>query len=939
MFVSAYEGQCAAEEKRHTFAEKPAVNPRLALFALALGTFAIGTGEFGSNGIIQLFAADLDVSIPVATYAITAYAFGVVIGSPLITLLAARVNRRTLLLGLVVLFLVGNGLSALAPNIVLLVVFRFVAGSVQGAFFGAGAVVAAYVYGPGKGGKAFATVMGGLTVATIAGSPLGTFIGQHAGWRVMYWTVVAVGLLAGIALVAWLPRTDDLHGSPVRSELNGLRRINVWLMVAVASLGISSIFAVYTFIGPFVTDAARRDAALIPIALAVFGLGMAVGNYLGGRVADRYKHRGLIWGYGGVLALLVLIGVAGGDLLVLLPCLFGVGATMMFAIPTIQVRLTGFAPDAPTLMGALNLAALNLANSLGAIGGAVTLEAGWGTLSTVWAGFVFTSAGLLLYVVTVARPKRRRPTGPALDDEQFRRLAGYGEEEHVEAGRNLYTSGDDSYDFFLLRTATVDIVRDATAIEPERLIYRGGPGDFLGELNLLTGQQVYLTARVTSAGAVIRIGAARLRRALAEQDDIAGLLLAAFQERREVFRAAAGGALEIVGRQDSAETLELRGYVTQMLLPHTWRSATSPTGRSLMTSAGLTEADLPAAVANGSVVRRATPRTVAQTLGLTYRDGGGPVDLVVVGAGPAGLAAAVYGASEGLVTVLLDRSGLGGQAATSARIENYLGFPDGVSGVNLTHLAMVQALKFGVRIHSPCAAKGLDLSDERRPVVVLEDGVRVECRAVIAATGARYRRLDIPGWAAFEQSGCIRYAATEPDVRGYEGRPVTVVGGANSAGQAALSLAARGATVDLVVRGHDLAARMSSYLTDRIQAHSRIRVHTGCTVSELAGDGTITSVVVERPGERPQRLASRALFCFVGADPVSGWLTGVAKAEDGFVLTDVGLPAGSALPCQTSSPRVFAVGDLRSGSTKRVATAVGDGASAVSSVHAALAGD
>ncbi|MBL7500477.1 MFS transporter [Frankia sp. CNm7] len=402
MHQRAYEGQCAAEEERHTFGKSPVRNPRMTLFALALGTFAIGTGEFGSNGIIQLFASDLDVSIPVATYAITAYAFGVVIGSPAITLLAARVNRRTLLLGLIVLFLVGNGLSALAPNIALLVLFRFVAGSVQGAFFGAGAVVATYVYGPGKGGKAFATVMGGLTVATIAGSPLGTFIGQNAGWRVMYWTVVAVGLLAGAALVTWLPRTDDLRGTSITNELGGLRRLNVWLMVTAAALGISSIFAVYTFIGPFVTDAARRDASLIPIALAVFGLGMAVGNHLGGRVADRHENRGLIWGYSGVLALLVLIGVAGDDLAILLPCLFGVGATMMFAIPTIQVRLTGFAPDAPTLMGALNLAALNLANSLGAVGGAVALGAGWGTLSTVWAGFVLTAAGLLLYVVTIA---------------------------------------------------------------------------------------------------------------------------------------------------------------------------------------------------------------------------------------------------------------------------------------------------------------------------------------------------------------------------------------------------------------------------------------------------------------------------------------------------------------------------------------------------------
>ncbi|MEU6609460.1 MFS transporter [Streptomyces shenzhenensis] len=405
MHQHVYDSQCVAEENRHTLATTPIRNPKLTLFALALGTFAIGTGEFGSNGIIQLIASDLDVSVPVATYPITAYAFGVMLGSPAITLLAARANRRTLLLGLIGLFLVGNTLSALAPNIAQLVAFRFVTGSVQGAFFGAGAVVAAYAYGPGKGGKAFATVMGGLTVATIAGSPLGTFIGQNAGWRVMYWTVVAAGLLAAAALIAWLPRTDDLRGSSITSELGALRRREVWLMVTVAALGISSIFAVYTFIGPFITDAALRDASLTPIALAVFGLGMAVGNHVGGRVADRYESRGLIWGYGGVLALLALIGVAGSNLVVLLPCLFGVGATMMFAIPTIQVRLTDFAPDAPTLMGTLNLAALNLANSLGAIGGAIVLDAGWGTLSTVWAGFVLTTAGLLLYVVTVARVK------------------------------------------------------------------------------------------------------------------------------------------------------------------------------------------------------------------------------------------------------------------------------------------------------------------------------------------------------------------------------------------------------------------------------------------------------------------------------------------------------------------------------------------------------
>ncbi|WP_203824784.1 MFS transporter [Actinoplanes palleronii] len=401
----AFEKQCTAEESRHTTATKPIRHTGLTLFALALGTFAIGTGEFGSNGIIQLFSSSLGVSIPVATYAITAYAFGVMFGSPAITILAARMNRRTLLLGLMVLFLIGNMLSAIAPNIAMLIVFRFITGCVQGAYFGAGAVVAAYVYGPGKGGKAFATVMGGLTIATIFGSPLGTFIGQSASWRVTYWTVVGVGVLATLALFAWLPRTDELRGGSVTSELGALRRVSVWLMVAVAALGISSIFAVYTFIGPFVTDAAHRSPSVIPFALAVFGLGMAAGNFLGGRVADRHESRGLTWGFGGVLVLLVVIGVAGSNLAVLMPALFGVGATMMFAIPTIQVRLTNAAPDAPTLMGALNLAALNLANSLGAIGGAFTLDAGWGTLSTVWAGLALTSAGLLLFAAVVLRAK------------------------------------------------------------------------------------------------------------------------------------------------------------------------------------------------------------------------------------------------------------------------------------------------------------------------------------------------------------------------------------------------------------------------------------------------------------------------------------------------------------------------------------------------------
>ncbi|MFF5075708.1 FAD-dependent oxidoreductase [Actinoplanes sp. NPDC000266] len=520
-----------------------------------------------------------------------------------------------------------------------------------------------------------------------------------------------------------------------------------------------------------------------------------------------------------------------------------------------------------------------------------------------------------------------------LDDEQFRRLAAAGTDKHAEAGHALYTAGDDTYDLFLLRSATVDIVREATALEPERRIYQGRPGDFLGELSLLTGQHVYLTARVVTAGTVVRITATALRRVLAEEVDIADVLIAAFRARRDTIRASAGNALEIVGHPGDPAARDLRTYVTQLLLPHAFLDAGSAPGHTLMRRAGIGDADLPAATVTGRVLRGATPGTLAEALGLTYRTGGRPADLVVVGGGPAGLAAAVYAASEGLTTVLLDAAGIGGQAAKSARIENYLGFPQGVSGEHLTRLAMVQALKFGVRIFSPCAAAGLDLSDERRPVVLLADGSRIETRSVIAATGAQYRRLDIAHWDRFEKGGRIRYAASELDVRDCAGRPVTVVGGANSAGQAALSLAARGASVDLIVRSGDLGARMSSYLTDRIRKHPAIRPHTGAAVRGLDGDGELTSIVVERSDGARDRLDCRALFCFIGAEPVSDWMTGVARDDKGFILTDGQLPFG------TSAPRVFAVGDMRSSSIKRVATAVGEGASAVSSVHAALARD
>jgi thioredoxin reductase (NADPH) len=323
---------------------------------------------------------------------------------------------------------------------------------------------------------------------------------------------------------------------------------------------------------------------------------------------------------------------------------------------------------------------------------------------------------------------------------------------------------------------------------------------------------------------------------------------------------------------------------------------------------------------------------------------------VVVGAGPAGLAAAVYGASEGLSTVLLDAVATGGQAATSARIENFLGFPFGVSGGDLAARAAVQALKFGTRLLSPCRVSTVREGPDGL-VLELTDGAQITTRAVVVATGAEYRRLPLERWDELTGSG-IYYAATDLEARSVTGQPVVVVGGANSAGQAALRLARDASAVTLVVRGADLRASMSAYLVDRIEADVRITVRTSTQVTALHGAPRLGAVTLQGRGdfsdEQPTDCAG--LFCFIGAVPATSWLTEVALDADGFVRTDLALSAADLderwtddphgpLPFETSIPGIFAAGDVRSGSVKRVAAAVGEGASAVRAVHLALARD
>lgn len=401
----AYRPQCEAVPIHCTDATGRR-NRRLTLFALALGSFCIGTSEFASMGIIQLFAGDLGIGIPRATNVVTGYALGVVIGAPVVTLAAARLNRKTLLLGLMALFIVGNLASATAGSLDLLILARFISGLPQGAYFGAGAVVASYIVGPGNSGKAFAIVMTGLTIATIFGAPLATWLGQMMGWRQTYVAVAAVGALALTALVLWIPKTRELDGGPIMQELSALRKPQVWGVMTVAAIGVGSIFAVYTFIGPMMTEVVGRKADLIPIALGLFGLGMTAGNLVGGRLADVYPARGLVLGFSFALVVLAVLGSFGSHLWIMLVTMFGVGATMMTAIPTIQVRLTGVAPEAPSLMGAMNLASLNVANAIGAWAGGITIGMGYGLLSAAWAGFVLTLVGLAIFALTLRQPSR-----------------------------------------------------------------------------------------------------------------------------------------------------------------------------------------------------------------------------------------------------------------------------------------------------------------------------------------------------------------------------------------------------------------------------------------------------------------------------------------------------------------------------------------------------
>jgi thioredoxin reductase (NADPH) len=534
---------------------------------------------------------------------------------------------------------------------------------------------------------------------------------------------------------------------------------------------------------------------------------------------------------------------------------------------------------------------------------------------------------------------------PTLSEDDVQRLRAFGEVVEVDDGGFLFVEGQASYDFIVILQGAVAIVRRNIDHSEEVLIARHTAGRFLGELSLLTGERTTLAARADGESTVvIRISPDRFRELMATEPSIADIVFTAFVARRDILRTGEGArAIRIIGSRFSARTVELESFARRLRLAHEWIDLDDPAVDDievLLASVGVTPRDTPVVVTPTSVLRRPTVGELAENLGVAFRSAPGQVrDLVVIGAGPAGLAAGVYGASEGLDTLVVDGHGVGGQAGASSRIENYFGFPNGLSGSDLVESGALQAQRLGATINTPCRVTSIRVEADHF-VLTLGTSDEVSTRAVILATGVRYRRLAVADLERFENAG-VFYAATELEARACGQKHVVVVGGGNSAGQAAVFLSQRGSTVSVVLRRDNLADTMSRYLIDRIEASPLISVLPFTEVTALHGERSLTAVDLTTSAAdgtaSTRTVDATGVFSFIGAAADTEWLgTLVQRDEDGFVLTDHDLPGTDALAFETSQPGVFAVGDVRHGSMKRVAAAAGEGSSAVRSVHQRL---
>src|SRR5437870_5637283 len=532
---------------------------------------------------------------------------------------------------------------------------------------------------------------------------------------------------------------------------------------------------------------------------------------------------------------------------------------------------------------------------------------------------------------------------PKLDEAQIARLSGCtaAMPRSYADGQTLFAVGERDMKFFVVKSGEIEII-DYSGDEPKRVtVHR--TGQFTGDVSHLTGTPAVVSAIARGHCEVVEVSGAALRRVLNQCPDLSDIILQAFIARRQLLRQSPNfTGLRVIGSRYSADTFRVRDFLARNRVLFTWVDVeTDPQVDRLLKEFGITEADTPVvACGHRLMLRNPSNRQLADAIGIRQPLEQTVHDLAVVGAGPAGLAAAVYGASEGLSTVVLEQTAPGGQAGSSMRIENYLGFPTGLTGSELAGRAVLQANKFGAHLSVPTPVMRLEF-EKTYPILRLDGGETVAAKCLLIASGAEYRRLGVEGCARYEGTG-VYYAATPAEARLCQGAQVVLVGGGNSAGQAAVFLAAHVRTVLLLIRGDDLYKNMSSYLARRIERTANIELLCNTTIRRMRGDGHLTAVAVvnNKTGEE-RTVETPAVFSFIGAVPRTDWLPAeIERDAKGFVQTG---PALAKSPhwtarrqpflLETSRPGVFAAGDVRSGSAKRVASAVGEGAMAVQLVH------
>lgn len=531
---------------------------------------------------------------------------------------------------------------------------------------------------------------------------------------------------------------------------------------------------------------------------------------------------------------------------------------------------------------------------------------------------------------------------PQLTEEQISALAKFTTLKDYQPGQTLFSAGDSGFKFFVIKKGEVEIVENTTGKQVRVIVHQ--EREFTGDISMLTGSPSPVSAFSVRDSQIYEVSNFDLKRILKEIPSLGDIILQAFLTRRQLLESSEYTGLKIVGSQYDRDTFRLRDFLAKNKVPFTWMNLESDrTVDKLLKEFEFTREDTPIVLLdNNSVLKNPSNIELAKVLGISKPLEDIVYDLVVIGAGPAGLAAAVYGASEGLKTLVLEKNAPGGQAGSSSKIENYMGFPLGLSGTNLANRALLQAQKFGAQINSP--AEVIDLESEvGYKVIKLASGEQVICRCVLIATGVRYRRLPVKNCQEFEDCG-VYYSATAVEAEQCRDRQIIIVGGGNSAGQAAVFLSQYVAKVFILIRGDSLSKTMSQYLIDRIEQTENIELLTHTEVTAMMGDNCLREVeITNNQTQVKQTLEIAGVFIFIGAVPCTEWMPdNIATDKKGFIKTGTqltGTEKGDRQPflLETSQPGIFAAGDVRLDSIKRVASAVGEGSMTVHFVHRVLA--